>query len=394
MRFLLLALISIMAQPIVSRGAAPPDGNDLKLLITVEQQVLTAPFPARVTLHLHNSGKKTLWLYRPVTASRPDTGDKGSETPQGSSDKASHSIEGSTLAVRLEGGGQGAENPGQGEILDTVGMPRPKLVRLDPGDDLELNTALHLTPAQAGTKEKTQALWGRYKLVVTYTAKYSNAAELERILGATAWQGEVESNSVELELQPPLATAIGNITGTVVNPTNVPLDGILVSLSDREERLLNQAATDIEGKYSFSQLPPGVYWVTIRRKDATEDTAIFRHIVLAPAEPAGSINFVLTAPEVFEPKQMMHKPVLFLVVDGSGAPIGNVGLESTWSSGTVLDSVKGVTSADGLVPLELIPGANYVTLKRHGCPKYDEKINITDGRGIDDSKIVYDCSKK
>ena len=366
----------------------------LKLVITAEQQVLTAPFAARVTLHLHNSGSKTLWLYRPLTAQKPGTGEKDSETPQDSSGRTSHPIEGSTVAVRLDGGDSGATTSGSGEILNTVGMPRPKLVRLDAGDDVEVKTAIRLVPAQAGTKDETHALWGRYKFVVTYAAKYSNADELERILGATVWQGKVESNAVEFDLQPPSATANGSITGTVVNPTNVPLDGILVSLSDREERLLNQASTDLEGKYSFSNLPSGIYWVTIRRKNTTEDNAIFRHLTLTPAEPTGSIDFVLTSPEIFQPRQMMHKPVLILVADGSGGPLVGVALEVTWSSGTVLDSVKGVTATDGLVPLELIPGANYVTLKRHGCPKYDERINITEGPGIDDSKIVYDCSKK
>lgn len=394
MRFLSLALISIIVQPIVSHGAAPPDGDALKLIITVEQQVLTTPFSARVTLHLHNSGEKTLWLYRPVTASRPDTSQKDSETPQDSSGGISHSVEGSTLAVRLEGMDQGKATPGQGEILDTVGMPHPKLIRLGPGDDVELKTDIQLIPAQGGPKEEMHVIWGRYKVLVTYAAKYSNADELERILGVTLWQGQVESNSVMIELQTPPATDIGNITGTVVNPTDVPLDGILVSLSDREERPLNQVSTNLEGKYSFSQLPSGFYWVTIRRKGATEDTAIFRHLILTPAEPTGSVNFVLTPPEIFEPKQVMHKPVLFLLVDGSGAPIGNVGLESTRSSGTVLDSVKGVTSSDGLVPMELIPGANYVTLKRHGCPKDDERINVAEGPGIDGFKIVFDCSKK
>lgn len=394
MRFLSLALISIIVQPMVSRGAAAPDGNALKLIITVEQQVLTTPFTARVTLHLHNSGGKSLWLYRPVTASRPDTAEEVSETKQGSSGRANHPIEGSTLAVRLEGMDQIAAKLGQGEMLDTVDMPHPKFIRLGPGDDADLKTAIRLIPAQVGAKEEMHLLWGRYKLLVTYSAKFSNADEMERILGVEIWHGQVESNSVGIELQAPSATANGSITGTVVNPTNVPLDGILVSLSDREERPLIQASTDLEGRYSFSQLPLGFYWVTIRRKDATEDTGIYRHLVLTAAEPTGSINFVLAPPEIFQPKQMIHKPVLILVVDGSGVPIGSVGLESTWSSGTVLDSVKGVTSYDGLSPMELIPGANYVTLKRHGCPKDDERINVAEGPGIDGFKMVLDCSKK
>ncbi|HEV2350274.1 MAG TPA: carboxypeptidase-like regulatory domain-containing protein [Terriglobia bacterium] len=368
--------------------------DSLKLVVTAEQQVLAAPFPARVTLHLHNSGDKTLWLYRPVTAFRPGTGEKESEAQPGVSGRASPSIEGSTLAVRLEGADNGATASGQGEILDTVGMPHPVLLRLAPGDDDEEKTEIRLLPAQTGTMQAPHPLWGKYKFTVTYAAKYSNGDDLDRILGVALWQGEVESNTVVLDVRPPPVTSAGTITGTVTNPDNVPLDGILASLSDREEHLMNQTITDVQGKFSFSQLPPGLYWVTVRRRDATEDTAIFRHVVLTPAEPAGTVDFLLTPPETFEPKQLLHKPVLIEVVDGSGAPLANVGLEITWSNGTILDSVKGSTASDGMVPLELIPGANYATLKRRGCPKDDERINVAEGPGIDGFKMELDCSKK
>jgi hypothetical protein len=121
---------------------------------------------------------------------------------------------------------------------------------------------------------------------------------------------------------------------------------------------------------------------------------VFRHLVLSSAEPTGTIDFLLSTPETYLPKQMLHKPVLFRVTDGSGAPLGNVSLEITWSSGTVLDSVKGRTSDDGTAAQELIPGRNYVTLKRSGCPKDEERMDVAPGPGIDGSKIVLECSKK
>jgi hypothetical protein len=325
-----------------------------------------------------------------VTA--PKTGERSKDLD--ARDHAAHTIEGSTLAVRLEGEGGGEAARGTGEIFITVGMPRPKLVRLGPGEDEEIKTVVKLLPAQMGIGEATRPIWGRYKFSATYAAKYSNGNDLERILGVTIWQGEVESNAVVLDLQPPPATALQSITGTVVNATNLPLDGILVSLTDKDERLLNQTVTDLQGKYAFTHLTPGFYWVTIRRKEATEDTAIFRHIVLTPSDPAETIDFELTTAEVFEPKHLMHKPVLIEVVDGAGAPLANVGFESTWSSGTVLENVKGVTASDGVVSLELLPGANYATLKRHGCPKDDERINVAEGPGIDGFKMVFNCAKK
>src|SRR5713226_4962223 len=58
------ALLLLMAFPVPALGNA--EAQPLKLLISIEQQTITAPFPARVTLHLHNSGQGTLWLYRPV----------------------------------------------------------------------------------------------------------------------------------------------------------------------------------------------------------------------------------------------------------------------------------------------------------------------------------------
>ena len=103
---------------------------------------------------------------------------------------------------------------------------------------------------------------------------------------------------------------------------------------------------------------------------------------------------MLAPPETYLPRQMLHKPVLFRVTGSAGAGLGNVSLEITWSSGTVTDSVKGRTSDDGTAAVELIPGRNYVTLKRSGCPKDDERMDVAPGPGIDGFRVVYDCTKK
>jgi len=73
--FLLLCVSG--ARAIVAASEEP-----LKLLISVEQTQITAPFPARATLHFHNASKQALWLYRRVR---------------------SQAKEGSTVEVRLEG---------------------------------------------------------------------------------------------------------------------------------------------------------------------------------------------------------------------------------------------------------------------------------------------------
>jgi len=352
----------------------------LKFVITLDQQAISAPLPARVTLHLHNSGKEALWLYRRAL---PDT----SAAP-------GHSPECPTLAIRLDPAEKSATSPGAGEVLDNVGLPHPKLIRLAPNDDYEEKTTIRLSPATAETNGVKHPVWGRYKFALTYGAKFSNADELERILGVAIWHGEVESNPVELDLQPAPAAKQGSISGTLTGSEKVPRTGVLVSLSDQEERLVEQTTTDFDGKYSFTQLPFGLYWVTVRRRDFTENTTVFRHVVLAPADPAGTIDFLLTPPETYEPKQMLHKPVLFRVTDGGGSPLGNVSLEITWSSGTVVDNVKGRTADDGTVAVELIPGRNYVTIKRKGCPKDEQRLDVSDGVGIDGFKLESECKKK
>ncbi|MBZ5544026.1 MAG: hypothetical protein LAO07_10140 [Acidobacteriia bacterium] len=203
--------------------------DDLKLLISVEQPAIAAPYPARVTLHFHNGGEVPLWLYH---RARSQTG------------------EGSTLEVRLEPlsvpAGVGIDAPGRGSVFESVGLPRPRLVRLDAGEDATEKNTINLLPAQAGPKEKGTPLWGRYRLSVVSRAQYSNATEMERILGIKLWQGEVASNSVEIELQPPVGA--GSITGTAARADGRGILDALVSLSDEQERLVSQTVTDPLGK--------------------------------------------------------------------------------------------------------------------------------------------------
>lgn len=164
--------------------------DDLKLLISVEQPVIAAPYPARVTLHFHNGGEVPLWLYHRAR---------------------SQATEGSELEIVLAPLGARAEQettaPARGSVFESAGLPRPRLVRLDAGEDATEKTTIGLLPAQTGPREKGTPLWGRYRLSVVSRAQYSNAAEMERILGIKLWQGEVTSNSVEIDSSPRPAKA-------------------------------------------------------------------------------------------------------------------------------------------------------------------------------------------
>ncbi|HUU12155.1 MAG TPA: carboxypeptidase-like regulatory domain-containing protein [Terriglobia bacterium] len=363
--FLLLAMVAAWGEL-----QAAPGTEILKFLISVEQQTLTLPYALRATLHLHNSGQAAVWLYRPV---REPTGN------------------GSALEVRLAPADEAAAaTPGRGVVFERAGFPRPRLVRIDPGDDYEEKTTLKIVPARAGTNGEGEAVWGRYRLTAVYSARYSNAATLERILGVDLWEGEVTSNTVEIEVQPPAGK--GRISGRVRTKESQSLIGAVVSLSDEQERLVDQTRTDLEGQYEFQKLPWGVYWVVVRRRDYPEDTVQFRHIGLDEQEPEGAMDFLILPREIYEARELLHKPVLFRITDREGRPLDKVRLEIVWSSGRVLESIKEDVADDGTAALQLLPGRNYVTLKRSGCRKQEQRVDVAEGDGIDGFILHYDCS--
>ena len=362
--------------------------SPLKLLISVEEQSIPGPFPAHLTLHFHNAGSEPVWLYRharsklppPMRLSEEDTG------PQATG--------GSILTVKFEPASPGQVNistPAQAEIFQSVGLPKPALVRLGAGEDYEEKASIHLTPALS---EVQKPILGAYRLTCTYTAQYSNAEDIQRDLKANVWEGEVTSNSIEVQVLPPTPDSRGDISGTVDTPDSVPIRDAIVSLSDKTERLVDQTASDPDGKYSFSGLPPGLYWVTARRHGATQDTVVFRHVDLTSAQPSATQNLVIIPEEIYEPKKMLHKPVLFRVISNAGAPMDRVTVDITWANGDLVDNVKGETGGDGLVALEVIPGRNFVTLKQHGCPKQDERADVAPGGGIGAFQFTLDCTKK
>src|SRR5439155_15638465 len=106
---------------------------------------------------------------------------------------------------------------------------------------------VHVSPALAGTGADRKPVWGRYHFSILYAAKFSNAEEVERNLGEAVWQGEVSSNTVEVDLLPP--TGQGSVSGPALGSDSRPVPGVLVSLSDAQERLLDQVLTDTQGRF-------------------------------------------------------------------------------------------------------------------------------------------------
>jgi len=360
----------------------------LKLVVSVEEQSIVAPFPARVTLHLHNAGTETVWLYRHARAKLPEPMrlTEGDTSPQ--------STGGSILTVQVEPVSPGQvtiSNPAHADVFQSVGLPKPALVRLAPGEDYEEKASIRLTPALS---ELQKLLWGAYRLTLTYQAQYSNAEEIQRELKTTVWQGEVSSNTIEVQLLPPTPDSRGQISGRVDTPDSVPIREAIVSLADKTEHLVEQTASDPDGQYSFSELPPGLYWVTARRHSATDDTAVFRHVDLTTSQPSATQDLVIMPQEVYQPQKMLHKPVLFRITSSAGEPMDRVVLEVTWANGDLVDNVKGETGGDGAVALGLIPGRNFLTLKHHGCPKQDERADVPPGGGIAAFEFAFSCTKK
>ena len=388
MRWLLCLLILLSAPSAAFSAGA----GDLKILISIDQPTVVAPFPAQVSLHLHNSGTQPLLIYTPV---RDASVVSGAINPFISDQPGPGSTSGgSALAVHLIPlKGADPDETAQGRVLEIAGFPHPKLLTLGPGEDFEERAALQLSPALED-QNSAKLLWGSYKLSVTYTASYSNGDNLNRILGADIWQGKIESNSVGVDLRPPPGNAAGSVSGSVVSGDTQPVFGALVTLSDRSEQALAQSLTQNDGRFRFPNLPEGFYWVTARREGSREDLSVFRHVELTTSEPAGSVQLVMLRPDLHRPEQLQHKPVLIRVLDSNDRPLSDVALDSTWSSGTVLDNVKGQTGTDGTAVLKLIPGRNYLSLKRKGCPKQDERIDVAPGTGIDGFKLVFACTKR
>jgi Carboxypeptidase regulatory-like domain len=388
-RFRALAAVLFLTPLCVVPGRA----EDLKLLISVEQQSIVAPNPVRATLHFHNSGRQTLWLYRPVGSEMP--GDRlGLLAPVPSEVQPGQAYGGSQIEVRLApqsvatGGTNGAE--GSGFAMAPDALPSPRLVRLASGDDCQEKVSIHIEPAQAKAGEGSQPVWGSYAFSVTYSADYSNAEQLARNINVNLWRGKATSNTVALQLQPPAGR--GSIAGTVSDSMGRTYGQALVTLEDENENRLDQLLTDDDGRFAFAHLPMGRYWLTVRQPGSERDTSVFRQVDVNEAGSPATAEIMIVPVDINKPDRLLHKPVLFHIVDSKGHPLANARIEVLYSGENVVENVKAQTGDEGFAAISLIPGTIYVTLRTAGCKKEDRRTGVAPDPGVDGFKFTYDCA--
>ncbi len=377
---LLLPMHSAHAQP------APPS---LNLLISLKQPFIAEPEAARIVLHLHNPTTHTVWLYRRARAKHPP------EEAIQEENQPARTTGGSTVEVNLMPAeikdAQAVVGAAEATVLEYVDMPMPRLIKVEAGNDYEETAIVHLQPAMA---EGQKPIWGKYQATVTYAASYSNGDIFRQSLGADLWQGEVASNAVTIDLRPPLPDAVGVLNGSAVGPDLQPRAGVRVSLSDTHGQVIEQQITEADGQFSFAQLPFAIYWITGRREDAAQDTVTFKHQELASALPSASVQLAFFPVETEDPKNYVHKPVLIRVVDAGRQPLAGVALDAIYDSGGVIDDRKAVTSEDGTVEMELLPGRSSVSLQQHGCLPESDRADVARGAGVDGFRFIYNCAKK
>jgi hypothetical protein len=381
-----IALAATFALVPGARAAKPAAAPELTVSLAVEHEAIAQPFPMRVMLRFHNAATHPLWLYRHVRdpMDRARTAETNQNTPGATNG-------GSRLMVHLERAPAPEwSEPPHATVLASVDLPHPRMVPLAAGADTTEGAVIALEPGSVASGGKTQPVWGKYELSVSYQASYSNGSALSRDLGIDIWQGEALSNTVEVDLEPAPPSSSGAVEGKVTNRDGQPLTYVLVSLSDHESHVLSQIITDIDGEFSFSHLPAGTYWVTARRVTATYETAAFEHTDVGTGSTA-SVHLVILEPELYQARQLWHKPVLLRVTNSAGDPLGGVQIEALNTNGQIVETVKGETDATGTAALELLPGSNYVTLKRRKCPSADSRVEISEGDGIDGQILQMDC---
>ena len=382
MAALLLLPMSSAPQP-GPRAASP----SLQLTVSLAESAIAEPFPARVTLHFHNSGSKALWLYHPVRDAAAMFMGEVNSTSNGSLIAAHLQL----TAAGNASGAPGAALPGVGTVLRSAEFPDPGLVSIPGRGDYAEPVAIQLKPARIRTSGGERPLWGGYELSVAYTATFAEAQALRRDAGVDLWTGSISSNAIPLSLAPAPDSARGVISGSVADKETRPDAGILVSISDWNERLITQQVTAADGEFYIDGLPFGRYWVTVRPAGADVNTGFFEHAEVTAARPEARLHLVTLQEDVYQAKQMLHKPVFFRIRDAAGDPQPGAELEILWDDGTVLSNVKIKADDAGLAEAGLIPGSNYVTVRKHGCDKKETVANIPEGNGVAVFPLTIDC---
>ncbi len=359
----------------------------LTLTISVSQSVIPEPFSATVSLHFHNAGSRAVWLYKPVhDAASMFMGIVSPRT--GGASLATY-----LQLIRADEGAVAGTSPGVGTVLRPPDFPHPTAVKLSAGGDATESAVIHLTPATVRTAGGTRPIFGTYRLSVVYSASYANMSALKGT-DVNVWQGSISSNPVTLKIEPAPDSAGGVIAGTVLDRRASPLGGMLVSISDWTEHVITQQVTAADGGFYVDGLPLGRYWVDVRPLGSDRDTGLFEHAVLTNSQPEARLRLIMLHGRVYEGRKMLHKPVFFRITDNAGNPLGGAELSILWDNGTVLSNVKVKNNEDGLAEADVIPGTNYVTVKRHGCRKKNTVANVSHRSGIDAFIIALTCKEK
>jgi hypothetical protein len=369
-----------------ARGQTQPTGQTLQLTVVPATPEIVQPLPLRLVLQFRNLGTQELWLYRPVRDAAAMSQSALGPSPGGA-----------ILAVHLQpqgaSAGSASATPGVGTLLRTARMPHPQLIPIAPGRNYQETVAVHIRPA-AKEADSTQPILGAYQVSVVYSASYANGPDINRSLGVNVWQGSISSNPISIELQSASAANGGSVSGTVLNRHMEQDWGILVSLSDSNQHLLEQIVTGNDGGFSFSHLPYGLYWVTVRTPGSNANDSFFEHADLSSSHPAATLRLIMLSPEGDDARELLHKPVLFRIRDSAGKPLAGAELHILWSDGPIMENLKIETNDDGLAETNLMPGSNYVTIRKRGCPNQDEMANVATGPGIDGFTMTFSCSKQ
>lgn len=373
-------------------SAHPGRAQGLTLSLSVKSLTVVAPNAVQAALLFQNNSRRTIWLYRPIKNASMAQSSNPFEAAAATATGPNTTSGGSALQVHLAPvkpppGGAGVT--ARGSLILTPAFPHPRLVRLPPGRQYGVRVGIVLEPAQANSGKGQQPLWGRYQFSVTYSAHYSNQDDVVRELGVNLWHQHVKSNSVTLDLEPP--SGRGSVEGTVLGSSGESLAGILVTLSDGDENPINQVRTDLRGKFIFSHLAWGRYWLTVRQIGASQDATVYRRFSLSSGSPQANPKLMMLPDKSDDIRRLLHKPVLFRAVDSNGKPLARIKVVIVWSTGTSVASFKTETAKDGVTTINLIPGRNFVTFSGHKCTSIDRRADVQPGSGVNGFQYKMNC---
>jgi hypothetical protein len=132
----------------------------------------------------------------------------------------------------------------------------------------------------------------------------------------------------------------------------------------------------------------------VRQPGSARDTSVFRNIDVNQADSPATTEIMMLPVEADKADRILHKPVLFHIVDNKGRPLAKVRLAILRSPGNMVENVEAQTGKDGFAAASLIPGANYVTLRMQGCKDEDRRADVAPGLGVDGFQFIYECAKK